>query len=88
MSDNQLTWHEDYDRHNRAKWAASSIYHSDGCPFDFRITQTRKGFKETSDAELIGAQGPRLWPSLKEAKAAMQADHEAMIAAEQQNPEG
>ncbi len=88
MSDNTLTWFKDYDRHFRLKFEAASIYHSDGCPFDFRITMTKKEYKETSDAELIGPNGPRSWATLEEAQAALQADHEAMIAAEQQNPEG
>lgn len=79
----QLKWYTSIDRHHRQVHEASSIYHDDGAFFDFRIIERRKGklFVEASDHELLSSE-PRTWKSLDAAKAAMQAEHEAMIADE------
>ena len=79
----KLKWHEEIGENDERVLEASSIYLADveSSPLQFRITETADGFIESSDGELY-IHAPRRWASLEEAKAAMQADHEKMIAAE------
>lgn len=76
-------WDEEseYDNH---KWESASPYHDDGSPLMFRIRQRlredKHEFFEASDAEvMMDEEDPRFWPTLEEAKAALQQDADDIV---------
>jgi len=79
-----LSWHEEYDNDDNSIYEAASPYHDDGSPFYFRIRQrlrdNKHEFYEASDAEvMMDEEDPRTWPTLEEAKAAMQTDADDIV---------
>lgn len=84
-------WDEEaeYDNH---QWESASPYHDDGRPFMFRIRQRlredKHEFFEASDAEaMMDEEDPRFWPTLEEAKAALQQDADDIVRSYRENDE-
>jgi hypothetical protein len=82
----QIRWHETTDNNDNTVWEGQSPYvpDEDGAAFEWRLRQRVVADKiewyESHDAELMGDHAPESWPTIEEAKAAIQKAHEGIIA--------
>lgn len=83
---NQIQWFEDFDDNGNTTWEGSSPFHDDGVHFMWCIRQRLVGNKiewyAAHDSELGGECNGVTWPTIEEAKAAVQDAHDDIIRTE------